>query len=180
VRPQKQILVDRADITYLQGDATLPRGGGARIVAQIVNDGAFTWGAGFSLAARRKWPVAQREFRAWAENRNLKLGNVHFGPGSDDLTVASMIAQHGFGASPRPRIRYAALKTCLQELADYATQRSAAVHMPRIGAGQAGGSWGIIREFIQEILCSRGIKVFVYELPGGPGPSHPQSTFEFQ
>ena len=51
--------------------------------------------------------------------------------------------------------------------------------MPKIGSGQAGGSWNIIREFVEETVCSRGVKVFVYELPGGAAPSHPQATLEF-
>jgi O-acetyl-ADP-ribose deacetylase (regulator of RNase III) len=180
VRPQKQTPVTVPEITYLQGDATRPRGGGAQIIAQVVNDSAFTWGAGFSLAVRQKWPEAQREFRVWAEQRNLRLGNVHFGRVTDHLTVVSMIAQHGFGPSPKLRIRYMALKACLEQMAKHAAERNATIHMPKIGSGQAGGSWNIIREIVQETVSNRGVRVFVYDLPSGPGASHPQKAFEFQ
>jgi O-acetyl-ADP-ribose deacetylase (regulator of RNase III) len=180
VRPQKQIPVDVAEITYLRGDATRPRGGGAQILTQVVNDGAFTWGAGFSLAVREKWPVAQRDFRLWAEHeRNLRLGNVHVANVDDKFAIVSMIAQHGFGPSPKPRIRYMALKACLEKVGNLAAERGATVHMPKIGSGQAGGSWNIIREFVQEAICARGANVNVYELPSGPGPSHPQAALEF-
>ncbi len=181
IRPQKQLPVDLAEITYVRGDASRPRGSGPRILAQIVNDSAFTWGGGFSLAVREKWPVAQKAFRAWAEQerRNLRLGNVHVGDVDESLAVASMIAQHGFGPSPKPRIRYMALKACLERLGNVAAERSATVHMPKIGTGQAGGSWNIVREFVQEAVCAHGVKVFVYELSGGPGPSHPQAALEF-
>ncbi len=182
VRPQKSIPVDVAQITFLQGDAGQPRGSGERIVAQLVNDSAFTWGGGFSLLVREKWPAAQRAFRAWAEHerRNLRLGNVHFGKAVENVTIASLIAQHGYGPSPRPRIRYVALRTCLEQLGRYAAEREATVHMPRIGSGQAGGSWNVIRELVQDAVCSQNVKVFVYDLPGRkPGPSHPQGAFEF-
>ncbi|MBZ5670041.1 MAG: ImmA/IrrE family metallo-endopeptidase [Acidobacteriia bacterium] len=181
IRPEKQTPVDIAEITYLRGDASRPRGSGPRILAQIVNDSAFTWGGGFSLTVREKWPVAQKAFRAWAERerRNLRLGTVHVGVVDENLAVVSMIAQHGYGPSPKPRIRYMALKACLERLGSVAAERGATVHMPKIGSGQAGGSWNIVREFVDGAVCARGVKVFVYELPGGPGPSHPQATLEF-
>ena len=181
IRPQKQAPVDLAAITDIRGDASRPRGSGPRILAQIVNDSAFTWGGGFSLTVRSTWPAAQKAFRDWAEGdrRNLRLGNVHIGLIDEKLAVASMIAQHGFGPSPKPRIRYMALKACLEQLGEIAVQRGATVHMPKIGSGQAGGSWNIIREFVEETVCARGVKVFVYELPGGAAPSHPQATLEF-
>lgn len=181
IRPQKHVPLDLAEITYVLGDASRPRGSGRRIVAQIVNDSAFTWGGGFSLAVRERWPAAQRAFRAWAERerRNLRLGNVHVGEVDEDLAIVSMIAQHGFGPSPKPRIRYMALKSGLERLGELAAEGGATVHMPKIGSGQAGGSWSIVREFVQEAVCGRGVKVYVYELPGGPGPSHPQRVLEF-
>ena len=181
IRRQRQVSVEVAGITNIQGDASRPRGSGSRILAQIVNDRAFTWGGGFSLTVRKKWPEAQKAFRAWAEppHRNLRLGRVHVVGAEDHLAVASLVAQHGFHASPKPRIRYLALKSCLEELSMIALQRHATVHMPKIGSGLAGGSWSIVRELVQETLCRRGVKVFVYELPGGPGPAHPQKSLDF-
>jgi len=180
-RPQKQIPGHVAEITYIRGDATQPRGTGPRIVAQIVSDSAFTWGAGFALAAREKWPTAQKNFRTWAQqgHHHLRLGNVHVADVDERLAVASLIAQRGYGPSPRPRIRYMALKSCLDRLGGIAAERGATVHMPKIGSGQAGGSWSIVRELVQESICSRGVDVQVYELPGGAGPSHPQGSLEF-
>jgi len=180
-RPQQQVPVDIAEITYVRGDASRPRGSGPNILAQIVNDGAFTWGGGFSLTVRKKWPVAQQAFRAWAERerRNLRLGNLHVSEINENLAVASMVAQHGYGPSPKPRIRYAALGACLEKLGELAAKRGATVHMPKIGSGQAGGSWDVIREVVRETVCTHGVSVFVYELPSGPGPSHPQRSLEF-
>ena len=77
-----------------------------------------------------------------------------------------MIAQKGYGPSANPRIRYAALRHCLGVVAEEAENRGAAVHMPRIGAGEAGGDWAIVRELIDDTLVRAGIDVTVYTLPG--------------
>lgn len=181
VRPQKEIPGSVAEITYVQGDASRPHGRGLRVIAQIVNDSAFTWGAGFSAALRDKWPAAQQGFRTWAESErsNLRLGRVHLGTVDESLAIMSMVAQHGYGPSPKPRIRYAALKACLEQLGQFAADRGATVHMPKIGSGLAGGSWSVIRELVQEAVCAKGVKVVVYELTSGPGASHPQASLEF-
>jgi uncharacterized protein DUF955 len=181
VRPQKMLNVHLAEITYLRGDATRPRGTGPRIVAQIVNDRAFTWGGGFSIAVRMRLPGAQKAFKEWAENdpKNLRLGNTHIAETDEGVTVASMIAQHGFGPSPRPRIRYSALEKTLDYLSKIALERNATVHMPRIGSGQAGGSWSLIRELVEETLCRRNVQVYVYDLPGHSRFEQPQKTLEF-
>ena len=179
---QRQELVNLNDIIYLDGDATQPRGNGQKIIAQLVNDRAFTWGGGLSFVARKKWPSVQQDFKSWAMNdrRNLRLGNVHFAQVDDNLGVASLIAQHGYGPSPTPRIKYLHLKNCLEQLAVLAKQRSASIHLPRIGCGQAGGVWTIVSELIEDALCSRGVKVYVYDLPGAQIPQHPQTTLEFK
>jgi O-acetyl-ADP-ribose deacetylase (regulator of RNase III) len=176
LRPIRQDALSTAGITYLRGDAAAPRGSAPRLITQIVNDTAFTWGGGFSLAIRRKWPSAQQAYRQWAyENRkNLSLGNVHLADAENDLAVVSMVAQHGYGSSDKPRIRYSALRTCLQHLAMLAAKQKATVHMPRIGTGLAGGSWNIVSELIDDTLCRSGISVFVYDLPGTEPKLEPQ------
>lgn len=181
LRPLRQANPNTAGITYLKGDATAPRGSGSRLVAQIVNDSAFTWGGGFSLAVRQKWPAAQQAFRSWAygERKNLTLGNLHLAPVDNTLAIASMVAQRGYGPSTNPRIRYSALKTCLQRLCTIALEQRATVHMPRVGSGLAGGSWNVVSELIDEGLCRRGISVFVYDLPGAEPKRDPQSTLPF-
>jgi Zn-dependent peptidase ImmA (M78 family)/O-acetyl-ADP-ribose deacetylase (regulator of RNase III) len=153
------------EITYLRGDATRPRGDGTRIVAQIVNDRAAMWGGGFALVIRTKWPQVQESFRSWAESGNLELGKTHVAFADTSTAVFNMICQHGYGPSPKPRIRYAHLKNCLDQLASFAFERQASVHLPRIGCGQAGGSWEIVSELIDYTLCRQGIRVTVYDPP---------------
>jgi O-acetyl-ADP-ribose deacetylase (regulator of RNase III) len=159
------------EITYLRGDATAPRGSGFRLLAHIVSDRGMIWGAGFGRAVRKKWPPVQEEFAKWTvgNRADFQLGNVHFSSVNDSLAVAHMIAQHGIGPSRTPRIRYGALELCLHRVADQASRTGASVHMPRIGTGEAGGSWDIVSEIIEDELCRRDIGVTVYDLPGPAG-----------
>ncbi|MBZ5516108.1 MAG: ImmA/IrrE family metallo-endopeptidase [Acidobacteriia bacterium] len=137
VRPIDEAETTAKGITYLRGDATAPRGSGLRILAQLVNDRAIVWGAGFGRAVRKKWPAVQKTFAQWAvSNRaQFQLGNIHFSTVDDSLAIAHMVAQHGVGPSRTPRIRYGALARCLEQLADHAKSVGASVHMPRIGTG---------------------------------------------
>jgi O-acetyl-ADP-ribose deacetylase (regulator of RNase III) len=180
LRPPRQSNIRRPSITYLKGDASQPHKGGNRVLVQVVNDAALTWGGGFSLVLRKKWPSIQQAFRSWAsERRNLKLGNLHVSAVDPTLSVASMIAQHGYGPSPKPRIRYLALRDCLNAVGEIAKQSEATVHMPRIGCGQAGGSWEVVSELVTDMICDKGVKVFVYDPPGMSPQGHPQAAIPF-
>lgn len=162
-------------ISYLLGDARRPRGTGRRVIAHIVNDATPNWGGGFALEVAKEWPFVQDDFREWVEQdrNNLSLGNVHLTKIDDDVSIVHMVAQRGYGRSNSPRIRYAALSDTLDGLREIAYKNGATVHMPRIGTGQAGGHWELIRELIDERLVRRGIPVFVYSPPDSV-PSHLQ------
>jgi O-acetyl-ADP-ribose deacetylase (regulator of RNase III) len=152
----------------VKGSALEPRGDGNRIIVQLVNDKALTWGAGFAKNLRRKWPESQTRFTQWVEERRseFRLGAVHLTEIEPSLYLASLVAQHGYGPSPKPRIRYRALTEALEKVSKFALERNASVHMPRIGSGQSGGRWEIVSEIVDEVLCQQGIAVTVYDLPG--------------
>jgi len=154
-------------LTFVVGDATKPHGTGQKIVAQVVNDGAARWGgSGFASAIRKHWPAVQLDFLDWAksDSQRLRLGHAHNTRVDDHIVVFSMIAQHGYGPSRLPRIRYQHLKACLTELRDFALSHHASVHMPRIGCGEAGGNWLIVQDLILECLSDYGIEVTIYDL----------------
>jgi O-acetyl-ADP-ribose deacetylase (regulator of RNase III) len=159
--------VKALSITSLRGNALEPRGKVPRIIAQIVNDKTPNWGAGFARAVRNKYPSVQKDFKEWAvmHRDKFSLGNTYTSMTSNELYVVNMIAQHGYGESVKPRIRYAALKDCLHQLREIAVSKRASVHMPRIGTGYAGGNWNYILELIDEILVRNGIDVTIYTLP---------------
>ncbi|MCU1311489.1 MAG: hypothetical protein JWO20_2614 [Candidatus Angelobacter sp.] len=153
-------------IQFVTGDATKPRSGGSRILAHVVNDATPNWGAGFGKVIQQKWPSVQSAFRdAWLKNSRMHLGDIFFSKPEPEISVCQMVCQHGYGPSDRIKLRYAALKECLEALRDKALAEGAAIHMPRIGAGEAGGSWPLISALIDEVLCASGLSVTVYDLP---------------
>ena len=166
----------RRGLLSVIGDATQPRGTGRCIIAHIVNDKTPNWGGAFARDVRLKWPSTQDAFRHWVigDKANLSLGSIHVSTVSDGLSVVSMVAQHGYGPSSTPRIRYGALRECLDHMATLSESLNASVHMPRIGAGQAGGHWGIISELLDEALVRRGIDVTIYNLPTEQPPRETQ------
>ncbi len=156
------------DIQYLTGDATSPQGTGPRIIVHICND-IGAWGRGFVLALSKKWPQPEQRYRAWAhgeESLPFELGQVQFVPVEYQVWVANVLGQHDIrrrgGVSP---VRYEAIRQGLQRVAERARRDKASVHMPRIGAGLAGGDWTTISQIIHDELVAQGITVTVYDLP---------------
>jgi O-acetyl-ADP-ribose deacetylase (regulator of RNase III) len=151
----------------VHGDVLVPTGTGPKIICQLVNDLAKVWGGGLARASAKKFPVAQQQFSKWIAQipRRERLGRVHFAQAGDDLTIASLIAQEGYGPSSTPRIRYAPLGRAFSAIADFAISHNATVHTPRIGAGQSGGAWDAVEEIIRATLTAKGVRVTVYDLP---------------
>jgi hypothetical protein len=176
LRPKTVVNGEAPTLRMVRGDATNPRGEGRRILAHIVNDRTPNWGAGFALEVRKTWSSVQEDFQRWvaADGSRLRLGNTHESRVDDSLSVLHMVAQSGYGPSKRPRIRYAALRLCLEQLAQLASEERASVHLPRIGSGQARGNWHLIEALIDDSLLSRGLQVTVYDLPGTEPPAAEQ------
>ena len=159
-------LASRVPFALLRGDALEPRGSGLKIIAHVVNDATVNWGAGFGRAVQTKWPEAQRHFRAKFEaSVGRKLGLTSHSRVAEDVHTFQMVCQKGYGPSSKPRLKYEALRSCLGDLRHIAQQQGATVHMPKIGTGEAGGSWELVSNLIAEELCAQGISVTVYEPP---------------
>lgn len=168
IRPVGPEPSEGSPLRFLRGDALEPRGSGPRIIAHVVNDKTPRWGAGFGRAVQQRWPDAQRHFATlFAGMSGPKLGRTVISDVGDNLFVLHMISQRGYGPSPGTLLRYEALRKCLEQLREATIERNATVHMPRIGSGEARGSWGLIANLISEELCARGIAVTVYDLPSG-------------
>ena len=155
-----------SEIEYRSGDATAPAGDGCRIIAHCCND-IGGWGAGFVLAISKKWKEPEQKFRLWYQEREKSgfgLGKIQLVQVEEMLWVANMIGQHGIkGRAKVPPIRYEALEECLEQLGTKAQELDAAVHMPRIGCGLAGGKWELVEPLLIKHLCAQGIKVIVYD-----------------
>ena len=152
-------------ISYLIGDATAPEGRGPSVIAHVCND-AGGWGKGFVLAISRRWPEPEAAYRRWTRSgQEFGLGMVQLVEVEDHLSVANMVAQHGYVSPANPvAIRYDALAQCLSKLAGRIEQGTI-IHMPRIGCGLAGGTWDHIEPLLDEHLAMAGFDVQVYDLP---------------
>lgn len=160
----------RADvrpIRYVHGSVLEPRGSGLRIICQVVNDKAVKWGGGVARKIGQKYPQAEEAFSAEMIKLKMgeRLGQVIFYQAEANTVVASMVAQEGFGPSLFPRLRYTAIESGIRAIAGYAAEKSASIHMPRIGTGAAGGEWNIIEELLEEEIIRKGVGVTVYDLP---------------
>ena len=107
-------------VRIVGGDATRPIREGPTIIAHIVNDTAQRWGGhGFANALGRRMRAAREDYAAWAgDSAHRQLGAVHVTHVDEGLWVASMVAQVGYGASRRSRLRLPALRDCFEALAD--------------------------------------------------------------
>jgi O-acetyl-ADP-ribose deacetylase (regulator of RNase III) len=162
------------EINYVTGDATVPQGEGVKIIAHVCND-IGGWGRGFVLAVSKRWPQPERDYRDWHrqkywsqddESIPFSLGKVQLVKITSDTHVANMIGQHGTTwKNGVPPVRYGAIREALRTLSTKAIRLNASVHMPRIGAGLAGGEWKEIERIIAEELCSKLNSVSVYDLP---------------
>ena len=151
-------------LRYLTGDATQPVGRGNKIIVHVVNTQG-RWGIGFVTAISGRWPQPEEAYQKWFdEQMGFELGGVRFAQVERDIWVANVIGQHGMWEKDGvPPIRYAAVWSGLQAVAEKAKELMASVHMPRIGCGLAGGEWTKIEPIIRETLCKLEIAVTVYD-----------------
>ena len=172
------VKVEEQSITYLKGDATSPVGSGTKIIVHCCNN-IGAWGAGFVTALSARWPGPEESYREWDYNDRqgipqktpFGLGQIQLVPVASNLWVCNLIGQEGVGAgfNKRPPIRYDAIDCGLKKLAEQvftavtADGKIPSVHMPRMGAGLAGGDWDVIEALVKSNLSKKGIEVFVYD-----------------
>ena len=159
-------------IQYVIGDATKPIGKGLKLIIHCCNDlvpGA--WGSGFVLAISKRWTKPEIAYRRWSIGKGkdcppYSLGQVVFVPVEDDIVVVNMIGQHNtiHAGGDVPPIRYEAVDSCLQKVAEYAIKNNASVHGPRFGCGLAAGTWEEIEKLITKNLSAKDIEVIIYDL----------------
>lgn len=155
-------------IEYRRGDATLPVGDGKKIIVHVCNN-IGRWGRGFVVALSKRWSEPEEAYKQWhaeKKDNDFMLGNIQLVPvEDDDLWVANMVGQIGIRKKYHqlPPVRYGAVESCLQKVADAACEMEASIHMPRIGCGYGGGKWHKIEPIIQKTLVERGLRVVVYD-----------------
>jgi hypothetical protein len=165
VRIKQQETAD--PLKYVHGDVLSPVGSGPRLICQLVNDQAKVWGGGIAKAASKRYPAAHDDYATWfvKTKKADRLGQVHFAKLGNDMFLASLVAQEGYGPSLFPRLRYVSLEQCFQAVAEFCVRIGGSVHMPRLGSGQSGGAWETVEELVRETLVPKGVPVTVYDLP---------------
>lgn len=153
-------------VHFIHGDLLAPRPMPPNVVCQLVNDRAIRWGGGVAKKMAQRHPNAEAEFGQWIRSipRPARLGEVHYATTAEGTTVASLVAQEGYGPGGT-RIRYNALAKCLADVARYASIHDASVHMPRLGTGGAGAEWEIVEALIRQNFEDLPKGVWIYDLP---------------
>lgn len=163
-----------ADLKYVVGDATrpVPTDEALRIITHCCNDKG-AWGAGFVVALSARWPEPEECYRQLVIR---ELGIAHMVPveraedGHPTIVVANIIGQRGTRSDVNTRpVRYDAIHDGLENVRRYGGG-AASYHMPRMGAGLAGGAWPIIEAIIHETM--KGLSVWVYDLEPVPGTNY--------
>ncbi|SNR54215.1 macro domain-containing protein [Flavobacterium sp. ov086] len=153
------------DIQYTKGDATSPRSEDNKVIVHICND-IGGWGKGFVMAISKRWKKPENQYREWFKSKDgFELGKVQFVQVEEDLWVVNLIGQHKINKDENGNapIRYDAIEDGLKEVASFAKENNASVHMPRIGCGLAGGKWEMIEPVILKTLSENNIEVTVYD-----------------
>jgi len=165
--PSRDVTQPSSLIKYINGDVLSPRGAGEKILCMLVNDSARRWGGGIARNAAQKFPTAEKSYSDWLTGlpKRNRLGSVHVSEVGAGLFVASLIGQEGYGPSDHPRIKYSALSKCLDNIVGLAKQKGASLHMPKLGAGAAGGDWRVVEQILMECLTKYNICATVYEPP---------------
>jgi len=152
-------------IQYTKGDATSPQSENNKVIVHICND-IGGWGKGFVMAISKRWKKPENQYKEWFKSKNdFELGKVQFVQVEEDLWVANLIGQHKINKDENGNapIRYDAIEDGLKEVALFAKENNASIHMPRIGCGLAGGKWKMIEPIILKTLSNNDIEVVVYD-----------------
>jgi predicted RNA-binding protein with RPS1 domain/O-acetyl-ADP-ribose deacetylase (regulator of RNase III) len=136
----------------------------SHILGMLCNN-ADAWGKGFSRAVTQEFgEIPEKRFHEIAEAGNDQLGRVYItGLGIPDRYLAFLYAQDGMKSEQnRIPLSYYYLEDCFYILFSYAEVNNAAIHLPYIGTGLAGGDWPTILAIIKNALEDHNVDVFIY------------------
>ena len=154
-----------AKVNYIIGDATNPQVKGNKIIVHVCND-IGGWGKGFVMAISKRWKQPEQQYRQWFKsNENFSLGQVQYVQVEEELWIANLIGQHKINKDENGNapIRYEAILLGLINVGQFAIDKKATIHMPRIGCGLAGGQWTEIEEIVNDNLIAHEIETTVYD-----------------
>ncbi|KAL1802765.1 hypothetical protein ACET3Z_031412 [Daucus carota] len=173
------ITSDSGSVNFVYGDCTQPSKvcpSEPTIIFSCVDDSG-NWGRGglFNALAKLSDSVPKAYERA-SEFDDLHLGDLHLLEITDDISeskhnctpqwVALAVVQ-SYSARrkiPRSDISMSDLEQCVLKASSTAAQRSASIHMPRIGYQDASdrSEWYAVERMLRKHAALYGVKIYVY------------------
>lgn len=152
-------MATEATLRYVKpGDATRPKADGFKLIVHCCNN-RRAWGKGFVTAIDKRWSRPRDVF----SRSTTMLGTVSYACVEDDIAVANVIGQDGYGVDGRCYVLYEALREGFRRVFAVARTYSASVHCPRLGCGLAGGRWDAVERLLREEFVAKGVSVTVYD-----------------
>jgi O-acetyl-ADP-ribose deacetylase (regulator of RNase III) len=132
-----------------------------------------TMGAGIAKIIKKEWPAAYQADLATKKGDRSKLGTYSMAT-VDGLTIVNLYTQYNY-TRDKVDVEYEALETGLKKIKEeFSGQR---IGLPMIGAGLAGGNWGLIKEIIGDCLHGEDATVVILEKSLQPAPDDgPEAT----
>lgn len=124
--------------------------------------------SGVALALRNKFNIYS-DYKKYCEqyegvDRWKLLGEVHISHINDDLKIANLFAQYGYGG-PGRETEYKALSHCLQYVDniiydDYGYVMKPTIYIPyKMSSDRGGADWNIVLEIIKDNLDEYDVKI---------------------
>lgn len=129
------------------------------IIPQVCNNIGL-YGAGYSGAISRRWPIVQEKYLEWYRKNDkingttgpFALGNNQYVNCGGGIIVVNMIAMSGVRSRFRTKpLVETELMACLFKLSQLDSKNSD-FYFAKIGSGLAGGDWNLIKYFIETFL----------------------------
>lgn len=174
---------DSGEVHFVFGDCTNPIKGYPSETTIIFSyvDNSGIWGSGGMFDALANLSqIVPEAYRKAHECEDLHLGDLHFIPISgrnsdeneldtsheDSQWVALAVVQT---YNPRRKVARSDislphLEGCLKKVTISAIQKSASIHMPRIGcrSGQGHKEWYAVERLLHKYAATYGVKIYVY------------------
>ena len=74
--------------------------------------------------------------------------------------MANCATQHRYLPRGVCHADYNAIRSCMVTVKDYAKLRNLTIAMPKIGAGLAGGDWGLIEQILNDVFQDFDVSVY--------------------
>jgi len=149
-----------------------------KFICHIVNN-AFGFGSGFVVPLMQKWPITREAYMSLpiqvlgqtqfvkvkeADPPRYQIDGVDYTqPEYDNIWVCHMCAQNSTISAKNPKpIKYAALASCMQQVARVCEAKAGEIWAPMFGSLRAGGNWNFIEELIDEIWGDFNVTICKY------------------